>query len=104
MIQLTRWRIREICDVFRASVWADGDNLPPVLIQAGPEGLTVSSQDGAFAVAYRQSGTFEPQAFGLPGKALEAVAGWSDRPVVLEPLPPGQCRVTWSTNGEGWSR
>src|SRR5438105_3740585 len=102
MIQLTRWRIRAICDVFRASVWAarDRDDLPPVLIEAGPEGLMVSSQDGSVAVAYRQAGTFEPQGFGLPGQALEEFAGWSDTPVILAPLPPDKCRATWSTNGE----
>src|SRR4051794_26116172 len=106
MIQLTCWRLRQICDVLRASVWdADRDPNFPVLIETGPGGVKVSAQNGDEAVAWCEAGTFAPQTFTLPASVLEGLAGWGDSPVFLEALPLTRCcRVGWGDGGGGWSQ
>src|SRR5438105_4690559 len=95
MIQLTRWRLRQICDVLRASVW-DPDRNPNllVLVEAGPGGLTISARNDDEAVAWHEAGTFRPQTFAQPSAAL-----------LLEPLPFARCwRVGWCDGRGGWSQ
>ncbi|HKB37372.1 MAG TPA: reverse transcriptase family protein, partial [Gemmataceae bacterium] len=83
---------------------ASRDESLPVLIQSGPEGLTLSSQHEGLAVAYQQPGTFEPQTFVVPGNGLETLAGDSPNPVFLESLCRSDFKVTWLAEGRGWRR
>ena len=70
MIQLTRWRLRQICDVLRASVWdADRDPNLPVLVEAGPAGLTISARNVHAAELLAEAGETVEQ---LPQLRLRA--------------------------------
>jgi len=103
MIQLSRWRIRRICDVLRATVWAaTGDPSLPVLIQASRDQLTISSQGGGFAVTHTERGNYEPGTIILPGTFLQEYEGWSDSVVLLQPISLYRCLVTWWAGSEGW--
>src|SRR5262245_58266038 len=103
MIQLSRWHIRRICDVLRATVWAaTGDMSLPVLISTGPEGLLIACQGGGFAVAHTQPGNHESGAIVLPGNFLQAYEGWSDSSILLQPIAPNRGLASWTFSSEGW--
>jgi hypothetical protein len=101
MIEITRSLARELRAVFRRSAWAGcgRGSLPPVLFQAGPDGLRVRTQLGGVAVEYLGPGNSSQESACLPGRALQAVEGQRGSAVRLEAAAEGRVLARWDDRG-----
>ena len=97
MIQIPRSLARKLVAVLRKSVWAASrrKNMPPVLFQVGPAGLSVSTQYEDLAVRTTQRGRQRSESLVVPGQALQTFAAKGNGPVSLERLREDRGIARW---------
>jgi hypothetical protein len=95
VIALSRDLARRFLSVLRRSVWdASGSkNIPPVLFQAGPQGLTLSSQFQEIALSVTEPGHYWEECCALAGEAFRDFAGKGIHAIHLDVSQPGWVEV-----------
>src|SRR5947208_9198567 len=72
---------------------------PFVLIEAGPEGLTLQARGAEAGLRYHLAGDCAREAIQFAGEALARFEGKDDAPVVLEAVAFGKGSARWHDAG-----
>ncbi len=101
MIEITRALARRLRAVFRKAIGSGGirSARPPVIFQAGRDGLHVRVHDPDVAVEYYQTGDRSVERLTVPFDALQDFAGRADTAVALEPAGPENVQARWDDDG-----
>ena len=95
MILLTRRLALDVRAVFRRALCLSSrGGLPPVHLEAGPEGLRLRCRDQESAVEYHHPGEQSAAECRIPFEMLADVEGRRDEPVRIEPQK-GSVSATW---------
>jgi hypothetical protein len=101
VIELSRALARQFRAVLRRALADQGlrGSSPVILCQAGESGLSLHTRLGDVAVRYQHAGPRTPGKIAFLASVLAEVEGRTDPPVLLEPLPDGRGRASWSEDG-----
>ena len=102
MITITRLLARQLRSVFRSSGVHSRSHSPigpPVVFQAGPEGLRVRAHKYDLAVEYHQPGALPVDEIIVPRDFLDDSEGGKDEPVTLENGSDGHVVAQWREKG-----
>jgi hypothetical protein len=102
MIEISRALVRHVRAVLRKSTppGAGRGHRPPVLLQAGRDGLRLRCQQPDVAIEYRLPAVLAPEAITLPGEALEDFEGRKEQDLIsLERTGADAVLARWEDGG-----
>ena len=100
MITLTRQLARQVHDVFRRGLPKPTSGSPqPVVLEAGPAGLSIRSWSLTAAVEFHEAGKLEAETLTIPLDAFKSCAGPRPEPVTFEKTNSNQAVLRWNDRG-----
>lgn len=100
LITLTRQLARQVHDVFRRALPKPTSGSPqPVVLEAGPAGLSIRSWSLTAAVEFHEAGKLEAETLTIPLDAFKSCAGPRPEPVTFEKTKSNQAVLRWNDRG-----
>jgi hypothetical protein len=101
VIEMSRRLARQLRAVLRKAVPLGGGRVPrpPLVLQAGPDGLRVRAHHSDIAVEHHQPGPRPADVLAVPGATLDDFEGSRDTVVVLEKVSEDAVQARWEDAG-----